>query len=181
MTFRGYVFAICKPDICRVLCHSKDIKKGDNRVTCENIVARLISDPDKYQFGKNKLFFRAGQVAYMEKLRSDKLKACGIMIQKNVKMWLYRKKYLTMLRSARVIQRWTRGHLARQKCREIRRNLTAVKLNPEMEETMPLPCLGSLGSLLFWLRKKPKKCRCCLSVGLSVCLSVSPHYALQLY
>ena len=34
--------------------------------------------------GKNKLFFRAGQVAYMEKLRSDKLKACGIMIQKNV-------------------------------------------------------------------------------------------------
>ena len=97
-------------------------------MTCENIVARLIADPDKYQFGKNKLFFRAGQVAYMEKLRSDKLKACGIMIQKNVKMWLYRKKYLTMLRSARLIQRWTRGHLARRRCREIRRNLAAVKL-----------------------------------------------------
>ena len=95
----------------RVLCHSKDIKKGDHRTTCENIVARLIADPDKYQFGKNKLFFRAGQVAYMEKLRSDKLKACGIMIQKNVKMWLYRKKYLTMLKSARVVQRWGRGLL----------------------------------------------------------------------
>ena len=28
--------------------------------------------------------------------------------------------------------------------------------------------------LLFWLRKEPKKCRCCLSVGLWVCGSVSP-------
>jgi len=112
----------------RVLCHSKDIKKGDHRVTCENIVARLITDPDKYQFGKNKLFFRAGQVAYMEKLRSDKLKACGIMIQKNVKMWLYRKKYLTILKSVRLMQRWVRGHLARQQCREMRRNKAAVRL-----------------------------------------------------
>merc|ERR1719410_2732303 len=111
----------------RVLCHSKDIKKGDHRTTCENIVARLIADPDKYQFGKNKLFFRAGQVAYMEKLRSDKLKACGIMIQKNVKMWLYRKKYLTMLKSAQVVQRWVRGHLARRRCQEIRRNAAAVR------------------------------------------------------
>ena len=29
----------------------------------------------------------------------------------------------------------------------------------------------------FWLRKEPKKCRCCLSVG----GSVGPHYALQLF
>ena len=32
------------------------------------------------------------QVAYMEKLRSDKLMFCGIMIQKHVKGWLYRYK-----------------------------------------------------------------------------------------
>ena len=128
MTLRGYVFAICKPDICRVLCHSKDIKKGDNRVTCENIVARLISDPDKYQFGKNKLFFRAGQVAYMEKLRSDKLKACGILIQKNVKMWLYRKKFLRQISAARTMQRWVRGHLARQRVTGLKRNAAAVKV-----------------------------------------------------
>ena len=112
----------------RVLCHSRDIKKGDHRVTCENIVSRLITDPDKYQFGKNKLFFRAGQVAYMEKLRSDKLRACGIMIQKNVKMWLYRKKYLRQLSAARTMQRWVRGHLARQRVTGLRRNKAAVKM-----------------------------------------------------
>ena len=112
----------------RVLCHSRDIKKGDHRVTCENIVSRLITDPDKYQFGKNKLFFRAGQVAYMEKLRSDKLRACGIMIQKNVKMWLYRKKYLRQLSAARTMQRWVRGHLARQRVTGLKRNKAAVKM-----------------------------------------------------
>jgi len=112
----------------RVLCHSKDVKKGDYRVTCENIVARLIPDPDKYQFGKNKLFFRAGQVAYMEKLRSDKLKACGIMIQKNVKMWLYRKKYIRTQAATATIQRWVRGHQARRRVTGIRRNNAAVKM-----------------------------------------------------
>ena len=74
----------------RVLCHSKDIRRSDFRTTCENIITKLISDEDKYQFGKTKLFFRAGQVAYMEKLRSEKLRDCGIMIQKHVKGWLYR-------------------------------------------------------------------------------------------
>ena len=110
------------------MCHSKDVKKGDYRVTCENIVARLIPDPDKYQFGKNKLFFRAGQVAYMEKLRSDKLKACGIMIQKNVKMWLYRKKYIRTQAATATIQRWVRGHQARARVTGIRRNNAAVKM-----------------------------------------------------
>ena len=42
-------------------------------------------DEDKYQFGKTKLFFRAGQVAFMEKMRAGKLRDCGIMIQKHVK------------------------------------------------------------------------------------------------
>ena len=35
--------------------------------------------------------------------------------------------------------------------------------------------LSSFLSSHFWLRKEPKKCRCCLSVG----ESVGPHYALQ--
>ena len=112
----------------RVLCRSQDVAKGNHRGTCENIVARLIQDPDKYQFGKNKLFFRAGQVAYMEKLRSDKLRACGVMIQKNVRMWLYRKKYQRVQAGTRLIQRWVRGFLARRRVRTLRREAAAVKL-----------------------------------------------------
>jgi len=112
----------------RVLCHSKDVEKGDHRRTCENIVAKLIQDEDKYQFGKNKLFFRAGQVAYMEKLRSDKLSFCGIMIQKHVKGWLYRKKYRATQNSVSTIQRYVRGFLARRRVRSMRRKSAAIKL-----------------------------------------------------
>ena len=86
----------------RVLCHSKDIKRSDFRTTCENIITKLIPDEDKYQFGKTKLFFRAGQVAYMEKLRSEKLRDCGIMIQKHVKgisSWLFNFKFIKMTNS----------------------------------------------------------------------------------
>ena len=67
-------------------------------------MTKLVSDEDKYKLGKTKIFFRAGQVAYMEKLRSEKLRACGVMIQKHVKMWLYRKRYLQKQKAALTIQ-----------------------------------------------------------------------------
>lgn len=71
-------------------------------------------DPDKYRFGKTKIFFRAGQVAYLEKLRSDKLKACGIMIQKHVKGWLARRRYQRITKSVTLLQKYGRGLLARR-------------------------------------------------------------------
>ncbi len=70
-------------------------------------------DQDKYQFGKNKIFFRAGQVAYLEKLRSDKLRMACVRIQKTIRCWLARKTYLRMRESAVTIQRHVRGHQAR--------------------------------------------------------------------
>jgi len=116
----------------RVLCHSKDVKKGDHRGTCESIVSKLISDSDKYQFGKTKLFFRAGQVAYMEKLRSDRLTQCGIMIQKNIKMWLYRARYQRVKSAAEVMQRYVRGFIARRRVRGLRREAAAVKIQAQV-------------------------------------------------
>ena len=71
-------------------------------------------DDDKYRFGKTKIFFRAGQVAYLEKLRADKLRACGVMIQKHVRGWLQRKKYRRIRRSALLLQTFGRGLLARR-------------------------------------------------------------------
>ena len=112
----------------RVLCHSSDVKKADSRTTCENIIKKLITDEDKYQFGKTKLFFRAGQVAYMEKLRADKLRHCGIMIQKHVKGWLYRKRFMAKKNSTQTLQRWVRGFLARRRVHHIRRTKAAITL-----------------------------------------------------
>uniref|UniRef100_A0A0K2VG83 Myosin 5 [Tribolium castaneum] n=1 Tax=Lepeophtheirus salmonis TaxID=72036 RepID=A0A0K2VG83_LEPSM len=112
----------------RVLCRSKDVKKNDFRTTCAKIVEKFIGDEDKYRFGKSKLFFRAGQVAYMEKLRSEKLMACGIMIQKHVKGWLARKKYIRLLTATRLLQRLSRGFIARRRIFHMRRLQAAVKI-----------------------------------------------------
>lgn len=38
--------------------------------TCKIILEKCIKDPDKYQYGNTMIFFRAGQVAYLEKLRA---------------------------------------------------------------------------------------------------------------
>uniref|UniRef100_H2ZQ86 Myosin motor domain-containing protein n=1 Tax=Ciona savignyi TaxID=51511 RepID=H2ZQ86_CIOSA len=110
----------------RVLMVSKEIVRKNPRKTCENVLQRLIPEADKYQPGKNKIFFRAGQVAYLEKLRADKLRSCAVMIQKNVRMWLYRNKYIRMKRSAVIIQRLIRGYQARCLVYFLRRTRSAT-------------------------------------------------------
>ncbi|XP_023588257.1 unconventional myosin-Va isoform X4 [Trichechus manatus latirostris] len=95
----------------RVLMKQKDVL-SDRKQTCKNVLEKLILDKDKYQFGKTKIFFRAGQVAYLEKLRADKLRAACIRIQKTIRGWLLRKKYLRMRKAAITVQRYVRGYQA---------------------------------------------------------------------
>ncbi|XP_029289652.1 LOW QUALITY PROTEIN: unconventional myosin-Va-like [Cottoperca gobio] len=109
----------------RVLMKQKDVL-SDRKQTCKNLLGKLIKDQDKYQFGKNKIFFRAGQVAYLEKLRSDKLRMACVRIQKTIRCWLARKKYLRMRESAITIQRHVRGHQARCYVKFLRRTRAAV-------------------------------------------------------
>lgn len=66
-------------------------------------------DHNQYQFGRTKIFFRAGQVAYLEKLRSDKLRHACILIQKCVRGWLQRRRFLSMRRAALTVQQYFRG------------------------------------------------------------------------
>ncbi|TNN87076.1 Unconventional myosin-Va [Liparis tanakae] len=109
----------------RVLMKQKDVLH-DRKQTCKNLLEKLVTDQDKYQFGKNKIFFRAGQVAYLEKLRSDMLRMACIRIQKTIRCWLARSKYLRMRASALTIQRHVRGHQARCYVKFLRRTRAAV-------------------------------------------------------
>uniref|UniRef100_A0A3B3QCH2 Unconventional myosin-Va n=1 Tax=Paramormyrops kingsleyae TaxID=1676925 RepID=A0A3B3QCH2_9TELE len=109
----------------RVLMKQKDVLT-DKKLTCKNVLERLVQDPDKYQFGKTKIFFRAGQVAYLEKLRADKLRAACIRIQKTIRCWLARKKYLRMKKAAITIQRHVRGYQARCLAKFLRRTRAAI-------------------------------------------------------
>ncbi|KAF3830542.1 hypothetical protein GH733_004361 [Mirounga leonina] len=109
----------------RVLMKQKDVL-SDRKQTCKNVLEKLILDKDKYQFGKTKIFFRAGQVAYLEKLRADKLRAACIRIQKTIRGWLLRKKYLRMRKAAITVQRYVRGYQARCYTKFLRRTKAAT-------------------------------------------------------
>ncbi|XP_051959994.1 unconventional myosin-Vb isoform X1 [Xyrauchen texanus] len=98
----------------RVLMTKKDMTNGDKKQVCKNLLETLIKDPDKFQFGKTKIFFRAGQVAYLEKLRADKFRYACIKIQKTVRGWLQRNRYRKIRKSAITLQRYGRGYLARR-------------------------------------------------------------------
>ncbi|XP_071640299.1 unconventional myosin-Va isoform X1 [Temnothorax longispinosus] len=112
----------------RCLCRFKEIRRDDLKETCRRILARYINDEDKFKFGKTKVLFRAGQVAYLEKLRAEKQRDACIMIQKTVRGLIQRNRYRKIRRSILGIQRYGRGYIARKKAEAVRRERAAVKI-----------------------------------------------------
>uniref|UniRef100_A0A8C0IFQ9 Myosin VC n=1 Tax=Bubo bubo TaxID=30461 RepID=A0A8C0IFQ9_BUBBB len=95
-----------------ILMTQQELSINDKKQICKIVLQRLIQDHNQYQFGRTKIFFRAGQVAYLEKLRSDKLRHACIVIQKSVRGWLQRKKFLRIKQAAIIIQQYFRGQQA---------------------------------------------------------------------
>lgn len=110
----------------RVLMKKRELTNTDKKNICKSVLESLIKDPDKFQFGRTKIFFRAGQVAYLEKLRADKFREATIMIQKSVRGWLQRVKYRRLRAATLSLQRFCRGYLARRLAEHLRRTRAAI-------------------------------------------------------
>nr|P70569.1 RecName: Full=Unconventional myosin-Vb; AltName: Full=Myosin heavy chain myr 6 [Rattus norvegicus]AAB38840.1 myr 6 myosin heavy chain [Rattus norvegicus] len=111
----------------RVLMKKRELANTtDKKNICKSVLESLIKDPDKFQFGRTKIFFRAGQVAYLEKLRADKFREATIMIQKTVRGWLQRVKYRRLRAATLTLQRFCRGYLARRLTEHLRRTRAAI-------------------------------------------------------
>ena len=136
----------------RLLLSPKKRDVTSTRAECESILKSVITERDKFQVGISKIFFRAGQVAYLENMRADKMKNSAIQIQACVKGWLQRKKYiklrkftLTLQCSIRrfiskqlylklrltaaviIAQKWVRGWLSRLHYTRVRRTVLALQ------------------------------------------------------
>ena len=83
---------------------------------------------DKYQLGLTKIFFRAGMLAFLENLRTNRLNECAVMIQKNLKAKYYRRKYLEARQSIIDLQALTRAFVARQRAEEMRQVRAAMMI-----------------------------------------------------
>ncbi|KAG0793223.1 hypothetical protein G6F57_003949 [Rhizopus arrhizus] len=98
----------------------------DIKQICKVILDTHVNDTNKYQIGLSKIFFRAGQLAYMEKLRSDKLNACATILQKNARGYLARLRYLRVKNLILALQSIARRQFAKYKMELIRKEHAAT-------------------------------------------------------
>ncbi|XP_028970878.1 unconventional myosin-Vc isoform X2 [Esox lucius] len=105
-----------------ILMSQQELGLNNKKQTCKTVLQRLIQDSNMYKFGRTKIFFRAGQVAYLEKLRLDRLRGACVTIQKHVRGWRQRTRFLCMRGAAIVLQQYVRGQ------RQIRKTVTAAAL-----------------------------------------------------
>lgn len=101
-------------DRYRLLCKRAEIVDWNVKATCTNIVRIWLIDDDKYRFGHTQIFFRAGQVAYLEQQRSDLRRKHIIKVQSVIRRFIYRRRYLRLQKAVLGLQTYARGMLARR-------------------------------------------------------------------
>lgn len=85
------------------------------RELCKKILDVTVEDKQKYQLGNTKIFFKAGMLAYLEKLRGDKMHNASVLIQKNIKGIYYRRQYLTITSAIKRLQAVCKGKVCRHR------------------------------------------------------------------
>lgn len=103
-----------------ILCKSTELLKDNISEGCKAIVKKWIDDDDKYRFGNTMIFFRYGQVAFLEQKRLLLRKKYIVLAQSAVRRFICRRTYLRIRKAALGIQRFARGFLARKKAQTIR-------------------------------------------------------------
>ncbi|XP_042650207.1 unconventional myosin-Va-like [Tyto alba] len=116
----------------RALVNREELMAADEKQICSLFLERLLQDPSKYQCGKSKVFFRAGQVAHLEELRCQRLRAACTLLQKHLRGWLARRRFGRARAAAICLQRCARGVLARRFVRMLRQSRAAVTLQKNL-------------------------------------------------
>ncbi|KAI0792931.1 P-loop containing nucleoside triphosphate hydrolase protein [Abortiporus biennis] len=104
------------------------IRNLELKPLCALILERTINDPDKYQSGLTKIFFRAGMLAALESLRAGRLNYLVTIIQKNMRRRMAVKRYRELRAATIKIQTWWRGVMARKFVQGVRRTAAATRL-----------------------------------------------------
>jgi myosin V len=104
------------------------IQKLELKNLCNLILEKTINDPDKYQSGLTKIFFRAGMLAALESMRADRLNFLVTVVQKNMRRRMAVKKYQELRAATIKIQTWWRGISAKRLVERLRRDASALRL-----------------------------------------------------
>lgn len=112
------------------------IQQLELRPLCSLILAKTINDPDKHQGGLTKIFFRAGMLAALESLRSERLSALATIIQKNMRRRMAVKKFQELRSSTIRVQTWWRSVMAKRLVEAMRRDFAAKLLQTHIRRFM---------------------------------------------
>ena len=94
------------------------------QVTC------ILQDTElEYQIGKSMVFFRSGQIAYLEQRRTDKLTKVAIILQKHFKRLIARRAFQRARVAVLILQRSFRVHSARKLVQNLRRNKASTVIS----------------------------------------------------
>ena len=107
---------------------TSEIRQMANAILSKALGQSTQKGLDKYQLGLTKIFFRAGMLAFLENLRTNRLNECAIMIQKNLKAKYYRKKYLEARASIINLQSLSRAYVSRLRAEEQRQVKAATMI-----------------------------------------------------
>lgn len=91
----------------------KDMTEDDVIGLCNKILAVTVKEKEKYQIGNTKIFFKAGMLAFLEKLRSDKMHISSVLIQKNIRAKYYRREFLRIMSAITSLQQRVKGEVRR--------------------------------------------------------------------
>ena len=124
---------------------------------CSMILEKTINDTDKYQNGLTKIFFRAGMLAALESLRSERLNTLVTVIQKNMRRRMAQKRYQTMRRAAIKIQTWWRVIMAKTFVEGVRKTTAAIKFQAAIRRYIQRRNFKTISASVT--RLQSRKCR----------------------
>lgn len=101
--------------------------KNDVKEICSSILSHTIKEENKYQVGLTKLFFRAGMLAYLEQVRTDRINFLVTLMQKNFLRAYHHTRYKRLKASVIGVQSAWRCILAKRE-KERRRQARAVSI-----------------------------------------------------
>lgn len=89
--------------------------KNDVKDVCLAILKNTIKEENKYQLGLTKLFFRAGMLAYLEQVRSDRINFLVTLMQKNFLRTFHQTRYRRLKSTIVGVQSIIRRRIAEQR------------------------------------------------------------------
>ena len=110
-----------------------DFKRGEIQSEVEmkklstKMLRKLISDQSSFQTGKTKLFFRAGVLGQLEIAKTNKIKSSVTILQKHIRRYLERKRWLDAQASMVDLQSVVRGSLIRTRTRNQESSCIAIQ------------------------------------------------------